>query len=61
MPTTLHRGDTTLEHSCAGATSALVGSVTIWATNSIGLGVLAFLGSLVVLGPALRLYEKRGP
>jgi hypothetical protein len=40
---------------------ALVGSVTIWATNSIGLGVLAFLGSLVVLGPILWLYEKRKP
>jgi len=40
---------------------AMVGSATVWATNSIGLGVLAFLGSLVVLGPILWLYEKRKP
>ena len=40
---------------------ASVGSVTIWATDAIGLGVLAFLGSLVVLGPILWLYEKRLP
>jgi uncharacterized membrane protein YgdD (TMEM256/DUF423 family) len=38
---------------------ASVGSVTIWATGSISLGVLAFLGSLVVLGPILWLYERR--
>jgi hypothetical protein len=38
---------------------ALVGSVTIWATGSVGLSVLAFLGSLVVLGPILWLYERR--
>jgi hypothetical protein len=40
---------------------ASVGSVTIWATDSIGLGVLAFLGSLVVLGAMLWLYEKVSP
>jgi hypothetical protein len=38
---------------------ALVGSVTIWATESIGLGVLVFLGAFVVLGPILWLYERR--
>ena len=40
---------------------ASVGSVTIWATGSIGPGVLAFLGSLIVLGPILGLYERRQP
>jgi hypothetical protein len=38
---------------------ASVGAATVWATGSIGSGVLAFLGSLLVLGPLLWLYEKR--
>lgn len=38
---------------------ASVGAATVWATNSIGPGVLAFLGALVVLGPILWLYERR--
>ena len=40
---------------------ALVGSLTIAATDSIGLGVLAFLASLFVLGPILWVYERRRP
>jgi hypothetical protein len=38
---------------------ASVGAATVWATGSVGPGVLAFLGSLLVLGPILWLYEKR--
>lgn len=38
---------------------ALVGSLTVWATGSVGPGVLAFLGSLVVLGPILWFYERK--
>ena len=38
---------------------ATVGATTVWATGSVGSGVLAFLGSLLVLGPILWLYEKR--
>ena len=38
---------------------ASVGATTVWATGSVGSGVLAFLGSLLVLGPILWLYEKR--
>ncbi len=38
---------------------ASAGAVTVWATNSIGQGVLAFLVSLAILAPLLWLYEKR--
>jgi hypothetical protein len=38
---------------------ASAGAATVWATGSVGSGVLAFLGSLVVLGPILWLYERR--
>jgi hypothetical protein len=38
---------------------ASVGAATVWATGSIGSGVLAFVGALVVLGPILWLYERR--
>ncbi len=41
------------------AICAVVGAVTISITGSIGSGVLAFLGALVVLGPILWLYERR--
>jgi len=41
------------------ATCASAGAVTVWATDSIGQGVLAFLVSLAILGPLLWLYEKR--
>ena len=40
---------------------ASVGATTIWATNSLAIGVLAFLASLVVLGPILWVYERRRP
>ena len=38
---------------------ASVGAATIWATTSLAIGVLAFLASVVVLGPLLWLYERR--
>jgi hypothetical protein len=38
---------------------ASIGAATIWATDSLGIGVLAFLASVVLLGPLLWLYEKR--
>jgi hypothetical protein len=38
---------------------ASIGAVTISATDSLGIGVLAFLASIVVLGPPLWLYERR--
>ncbi len=38
---------------------ALMGSVTMWQTNSVSFGVLAFLASLVMLGPILWLHERR--
>jgi len=38
---------------------ASAGAVTVWATDSIGQGVLAFLVSLTILGPLLWFYEKR--
>lgn len=41
------------------AVCALVGAVVISVTGSIGVGVLAFLGALVVLGPMLMIYERR--
>lgn len=41
------------------AICAIAGAVTISATGSIGSGVLAFLGALVVLGPVLWFYERR--
>ena len=41
------------------AICALVGAIVISSTGSIGPGVLAFLGALVVLGPILWLYERR--
>ena len=40
---------------------ASIGAATIWATDSLGIGVLVFLASAVVLGPLLWLYEKRRP
>ncbi len=41
------------------AVCALAGALTIWRTNSIAYGVLAFLICLAVLGGALFAYEKR--
>lgn len=41
------------------AVCALVGALTIWKTNSIAYGVIAFLICLAVLGGALLAYEKR--
>jgi hypothetical protein len=38
---------------------ASAGAVTVWATDSLGQGVLAFLVSVAILGPLLWLYEKR--
>ena len=38
---------------------ASVGAVTVWATDSLGQGVFAFLVSVAILGPLLWLYEKR--
>ena len=38
---------------------AAVGAATVAVTDAIAPGVLAFLVTLVVLGPLLRLYEKR--
>lgn len=41
------------------ALCALVGAIVISRTESIGLGVLAFVGALVALGPILMIYERR--
>jgi hypothetical protein len=41
------------------AICALVGAIVISTTDSIGFGVLAFLGALIVLGPILMIYERR--
>lgn len=38
---------------------ALVGSITVWRTDSLGPGIAAFAVCLVVLGPLLWLYERR--
>ncbi|WP_091414404.1 hypothetical protein [Friedmanniella luteola] len=38
---------------------AVVGATTVALTDAVPPGVLAFLATLVVLGPLLRLYEKR--
>ncbi len=38
---------------------ASVGAATVWATGSVGSGVLAFLSSLLILGPILWFYQKR--
>ena len=38
---------------------ASTGAVTVWVTESLGPGVLAFLVSLAILGPLLWLYERR--
>ena len=38
---------------------ATAGAATVWATNSLPWGVLAFLICLAVLGPLLWLYERR--
>ena len=38
---------------------ATVGAVTVWRTNSVLIGIFAFLICLVVLGPILYAYEKR--
>lgn len=38
---------------------AVVGTVAIVRTNSLLIGIYAFLLSLVILGPLLYLYEKR--
>jgi hypothetical protein len=38
---------------------AVVGAVTVAVTESVPSGVLAFLSTLAVLGPALYLYERR--
>jgi hypothetical protein len=43
-----------LSLACASA-----GAVTVWATDSLGQGVLAFLISVAILGPLLWLFEKR--
>lgn len=41
------------------ALCALGGALTIWKTNSIAYGVVAFLVCLAVFGGALLAYEKR--
>lgn len=41
------------------AICALVGAIVISMTNSISIGVLAFVGALVVLGPILMIFERR--
>jgi hypothetical protein len=41
------------------AICALGGALTIWRTNSIAYGVIAFLICLAILGGALLAYEKR--
>ncbi len=41
------------------AVCAAVGAGTVAYTDSLPPGVLAFLGTLAVLAPLLRLYEKR--
>jgi hypothetical protein len=38
---------------------ASAGALTVWATDSLGRGVLAFLVSVAILGPLLWLFEKR--
>jgi hypothetical protein len=38
---------------------AAAGAITVWATDSLGRGVLAFLVSVAILGPLLWLFEKR--
>ena len=38
---------------------ATIGAATVWRTNSLGTGVLAFLVAVAVLGGALWAYEKR--
>jgi hypothetical protein len=41
------------------AVCATVGAVTVALTDRVPPGVLAFLITLAVLGPLLRLYERR--
>lgn len=41
------------------AVCATAGAVTVAVTDAVPPGVLAFLVALAVLGPLLRLYEKR--
>ncbi len=41
------------------AVCALAGALTVWKTNSIAYGVVAFVICLVVFGGALLAYEKR--
>jgi 4-hydroxybenzoate polyprenyltransferase len=41
------------------AVCALVGALTVWKTNSLADGIGAFLLSLIVLGGALYVFEKR--
>ena len=38
---------------------AAVGAGTVWATDSVRTGVVAFLITVAVLGPLLYLYERR--
>ncbi len=38
---------------------ATVGALTVWRTDSVGVGTGAFLVTLAVLGPLLYAYERR--
>lgn len=42
-----------------GVPCAAAGSSVMWRTNNVGLGIVAFLVALAVLGPFLWLYERR--
>ncbi len=38
---------------------ATVGALVVWRTDSVYVGVVAFLVALAVLGPVLYVYERR--
>lgn len=42
-----------------GLPCAASGSYVVWRTNEVGLGIVAFLIALAVLGPFLWVYERR--